>query len=364
MGTSSRSKAPTAAAAALSVALIASASVVPAWGALTTSHRNSSTLVTALSAKHPSQLNPSADGPFPDPSLTYPGAVDAQPEAPSADGNEPLQPNSQLDSGIDPARLNERLDGIVTTAKTLIGRPYVWGGTTPAGIDCSGFAGFVYSRYNIKLPRTAEEQFHAVNQISRQQARPGDLVFFPRSDGFVYHVAIYAGGGMIVEARNPRVGVLLDPIWAPNVTFGTVRSLGHRPGGYITGRYNPQPISTGVGFTIGSWNGSAAGTTSYAWIDAPSKPKTPTTTPPSATRAPTPTPTPSPKPTPTPSPGPTPTPTPTPTTTRASPSLWPARTSACRSIWPARWACRPKCQRWSSRCTGERRRPMATWPAK
>lgn len=239
---------------------------------------------------------------------------------------EPLQPDTQLDSGVDPARLNERLTGVLAGARTLIGRPYVWGGTTPRGFDCSGFTSFLYRQFAIQIPRTAEEQFHAVNKIDRSQARPGDLVFFPRSDGFVYHVAVYAGNGMIVEARNPRVGVLLDPIWASNVTFGTVRSEGHRPGGYVTGRYNPAPVGTGVGFSIGSWNGSAPGTSEWTWIPAPPNgglPKQPSRPTPSASPSPTVTPTQTSSPSATPKPTGTPTVTPSPTAT-TTPSTSPS----------------------------------------
>ena len=165
---------------------------------------------------------------------------------------EPSDPLSPVTLGIassDPFRTDipdaammARLAGILQFARGFVGHPYVWGGTTPAGFDCSGLVQYSYAQFGILLPRTAEEQYHAVNQITRDQAQPGDLVFFPRaSDGFIYHVAIYVGGGLIVEARNPTVGVVLDSIWQSDVKFGTVRNLGHRPGGPILTRY---PAST------------------------------------------------------------------------------------------------------------------------
>ena len=214
------------------------------------------------------------------------------PAAPSRPGeDEDAQADTPYRSGLSGSDLDARLAGIVRLARSLEVAGYLWGGTTPAGFDCSGFTQYVYDKVAIELPRTAEEQYHALNTISRAEARPGDLVFFPRSDGFVYHVAIYLGNGMIVEARNPRVGVLVDPIWAADVTFGTVRDVGHRPGGFITGRTDPTPRALTVGFDILPWAGddyTASVSTAYsARITPAPATRTPTVT--QATATPTPT---------------------------------------------------------------------------
>jgi cell wall-associated NlpC family hydrolase len=116
------------------------------------------------------------------------------------------------------ARLGAR---IVAEARKFVGNtPYVWGGTTPRGFDCSGYAQYVYRHAGApKLPRTAEQQRRADRRIPRRLARPGDEVFY-LSHGSAYHVAIYAGHGMQYAAANPRQGVRYEHIWG-HVRYGT-----------------------------------------------------------------------------------------------------------------------------------------------
>jgi cell wall-associated NlpC family hydrolase len=110
---------------------------------------------------------------------------------------------------------------IVAEARKFVGNtPYVWGGTTPRGFDCSGYAQYVYKHSGApRLPRTAEQQRRADRRIPRRLARPGDEVFY-LSHGRAYHVAIYAGHGMQYAAANPRQGVRYEHIWG-HVRFGT-----------------------------------------------------------------------------------------------------------------------------------------------
>ena len=104
---------------------------------------------------------------------------------------------------------------IVSTARSLTGSPYRMGGTTPSGWDCSGFTSYVYRQHGVSLPRTAEAQRRAATKVSNPV--PGDLVFF----GYpAYHVGIYAGGGKMVDAGNPRVGTSYRSIWSSNVSYG------------------------------------------------------------------------------------------------------------------------------------------------
>jgi cell wall-associated NlpC family hydrolase len=110
---------------------------------------------------------------------------------------------------------------IVAEARKFVGNtPYVWGGTTPRGFDCSGYAQYVYRHAHApRLPRTAEQQRHADRRIPRRLARPGDEVFY-LSHGHAYHVAIYAGHGMQYAAADPRDGIRYQHIWG-RVRFGT-----------------------------------------------------------------------------------------------------------------------------------------------
>jgi len=107
-------------------------------------------------------------------------------------------------------------------AASRAGDPYVRGGAGPHGFDCSGLTQWVYARVGKHLPRTAAAQYRAAIRIPASQARPGDLVFF-HSGGWVYHVAIYAGGGRVWHASRPGTRVSLVPIWTRQVTFGRVR---------------------------------------------------------------------------------------------------------------------------------------------
>ncbi len=92
-------------------------------------------------------------------------------------------------------------------AKTQIGKPYQWGATGPDSYDCSGLTGGAWRKGGVTLPRTSRDQYRAVDKIPYSQLRPGDLIFY--GDGSnassIHHVALYAGGGMMVEA--PRAGV-------------------------------------------------------------------------------------------------------------------------------------------------------------
>ena len=94
-------------------------------------------------------------------------------------------------------------DGLIGTAMSRLGTRYRWGGTTPAGFDCSGFTGYVYSRHGTRLPRTAKEQATQGKSVSRDSLKKGDLVFFKttRSDR-ISHVGIYVGDGKFVHASS------------------------------------------------------------------------------------------------------------------------------------------------------------------
>lgn len=85
---------------------------------------------------------------------------------------------------------------------------YRWGGTTPAGFDCSGFTQYVYRKVGYNLPRLADAQRNAGYIVSRSAGRPGDLVWMPG------HVGIYLGNGMMFD--SPRTGKAIGarPIWS------------------------------------------------------------------------------------------------------------------------------------------------------
>ena len=95
-------------------------------------------------------------------------------------------------------------DAIARRAVSYIGTPYVWGGQSPAGFDCSGYVWYVYATAGMRIPRTADAQFAAGRPIAGDP-EPGDLVFFQTYDYGASHVGIYLGNGWFVQEIAPNV---------------------------------------------------------------------------------------------------------------------------------------------------------------
>ena len=98
-------------------------------------------------------------------------------------------------------------------AKKYIGNPYVWGGTSlTRGADCSGFVLSVFRNYGMSLPHSSRAQANCGSAVSLSELKPGDLVFYGNRSG-INHVAIYVGGGQVVHASNPRVGITISGMY-------------------------------------------------------------------------------------------------------------------------------------------------------
>lgn len=111
------------------------------------------------------------------------------------------------------------------TALSYLGVPYVWGGTSPAGFDCSGLVQYVFGRNGVAIPRTSYAQYAASTKIAKSQLAPGDLVFFSASGPGASHVGIYIGSypalgysQAFVEAPAPGQTVMVSNL---NSTFYT-----------------------------------------------------------------------------------------------------------------------------------------------
>ncbi|MDP4125359.1 MAG: C40 family peptidase [Bacillota bacterium] len=96
---------------------------------------------------------------------------------------------------------------IADHALSLIGVPYVFGGTSRSGFDCSGYTQYVFKGSGTYLPRTASAQFNVGTSVKRDQLQAGDLVFFTTYAPGASHVGIYIGGGRFVHASNSGVQV-------------------------------------------------------------------------------------------------------------------------------------------------------------
>lgn len=101
-------------------------------------------------------------------------------------------------------------DQLISYASQYMGTPYVWGGTTPSGFDCSGFTKYCYKAFGVDLLRTAAQQMGNGYKVTKDQLIPGDLVFFANtyaSYEAATHVGIYIGGGKFLHAASGGVKI-------------------------------------------------------------------------------------------------------------------------------------------------------------
>lgn len=143
------------------------------------------------------------------PAAEAPAAAAPAAAAPAAETAAPVQEAKKAEAPAAAASGNAVLD----IASRYIGVPYVFGGGTPSGFDCSGFTSYVYGQVGISLPRSSGAQRSAGTVVSRSEAKPGDLIWSPG------HVAIYAGGNQQVDAPRPGKTIQYRSIWQSNPTF-------------------------------------------------------------------------------------------------------------------------------------------------
>jgi len=112
----------------------------------------------------------------------------------------PSLPNAPSGNAAAVPRVEPVGQQIAARAALQLGAPYRFGGSDPAGFDCSGLVSFVHADLGIRVPRTAAAQSAAAIAVPRDQLDAGDLVFFRSGSGDVDHVAIYAGNGELLHA--------------------------------------------------------------------------------------------------------------------------------------------------------------------
>jgi cell wall-associated NlpC family hydrolase len=107
------------------------------------------------------------------------------------------------------------LGDILSTARQYVGVPYVYGGATPSGFDCSGLVMFVFAQHGVSLAHSVRSQSTAGTVIPASEAQPGDLVVL----GDLSHDGIYAGNGNILHAPYEGASVREQPIWTSDVFY-------------------------------------------------------------------------------------------------------------------------------------------------
>jgi cell wall-associated NlpC family hydrolase len=115
-----------------------------------------------------------------------------------------------------PGNPSDTRANVVKYAESFLGTPYVWGGAAPGGFDCSGLVQYVTSKYGLKLPRISQQQMNSGAHVPLSQLQPGDLVIMNGGE----HVALYAGGGKIVEAPHTGTNVRVRSLGKNEQIYG------------------------------------------------------------------------------------------------------------------------------------------------
>jgi cell wall-associated NlpC family hydrolase len=111
---------------------------------------------------------------------------------------------------------------VIAAARKMLGTPYVWGGSSQSGVDCSGLIQLIFGQQGIKMPRISADQARHGRRVAIDKLQPGDLVAWNNSSRNVGadHIALYIGNGMIIEAPRPGRNVQVSHIYDTNEAWG------------------------------------------------------------------------------------------------------------------------------------------------
>ena len=135
-------------------------------------------------------------------------------------------PPSYQSDVVNNAAPNLSSNDIVSIAYSLVGSPYVYGGNSPSGFDCSGFVQYVYSQVGKSVSRSSSTQAYDGVGVSYNEAQPGDILSWGHG-GMVTHSAIYVGNGQMVHAMNTNTGVVISNVdgWSNADVLMSVRRV-------------------------------------------------------------------------------------------------------------------------------------------
>jgi NlpC/P60 family/Putative peptidoglycan binding domain len=123
----------------------------------------------------------------------------------------------------------------INFALAQLGKPYQWGGTGPSSFDCSGLTLRAYQAAGISIPRVSRDQYRAGRHVHLSQLLPGDLIFYTHAEestvpAGIGHVAMYLGGGRIIEAAHRGVPIRIASLRRPNLVAVATRPAAASPG--------------------------------------------------------------------------------------------------------------------------------------
>ena len=115
--------------------------------------------------------------------------------------------SATAETGTSAERIHQALSSAaiekaIGAAEDQKGKPYAWGGTGPDSFDCSGLVQHAYGEAGVSLPRVAQDQVNSGSRVTYANAQRGDLLYWTDGGGYAYHVAIYLGGGRMIDAPN------------------------------------------------------------------------------------------------------------------------------------------------------------------
>ncbi len=114
---------------------------------------------------------------------------------------------------------------VLDTASSLTGTPYVYGGSTPSGFDCSGFTMYCYAKAGVSLTHNVQAQYNETTSVNSSEMKKGDLVFFGSSTGSITHVGIYVGNGKFIHSPRTGESVRVDSLSSRSNFIGATRVI-------------------------------------------------------------------------------------------------------------------------------------------